>query len=105
MHGRVKRQQPVSGQANTYELTLPVSADKSFSVVLNNGSGSQSGDITGLYDGAVLEIQNGNYASVKTVTNGNQQGGGGEPEPAEGSVSVTIKPYSPSGKLQNLRLE
>lgn len=84
----------VSGQANTYELTLPVSADKPFSVVLNNGSGSQSGDITGLYDGAVLEIQNGNYTSVKTVTKGNQQGGGGEPEPAEGSVSVTIKPYS-----------
>lgn len=90
----------VSGQANTYELTLPVSADKSFSVVLNNGSGSQSGDITGLYDGAVLEIQNGNYASVKTVTNGNQQGGGGEPEPAEGSVSVTIKPYSSSASYK-----
>lgn len=90
----------VSGQANTYELTLPVSADKSFSVVLNNGSGSQSGDITGLYDGAVLEIQNGNYASVKTVTNGNSQGGGGEPEPAEGSVSVTIKPYSPSASYK-----
>ena len=90
----------VSGQANTYELTLPVSADKPFSVVLNNGSGSQSGDITGLYDGAVLEIQNGNYASVKTVTNGNQQGGGSEPEPAEGSVSVTIKPYSPSASYK-----
>ena len=89
----------VSGQANTYELTLPVSADKPFSVVLNNGSGSQSGDITGLYDGAVLEIQNGNYASVKTVTNGNQQAGG-DPEPAEGSVSVTIKPYSPSASYK-----
>ena len=89
----------VSGQANTYELTLPVSADKPFSVVLNNGSGSQSGDITGLYDGAVLEIQNGNYTSVKTVTNGNQQGGG-DPEPAEGSVSVTIKPYSPSASYK-----
>lgn len=89
----------VSGQANTYELTLPVSADKPFSVVLNNGSGSQSGDITGLYDGAVLEIQNGNYASVKTVTNGNQQGGG-DPEPAEGSVSVTIKPYSSSASYK-----
>lgn len=89
----------VSGQANTYELTLPVSADKSFSVVLNNGSVSQSGDITGLYDGAVLEIQNGNYTSVKTVTKGNQQGGG-EPEPAEGSVSVTIKPYSPSASYK-----
>ena len=90
----------VSGQANTYELTLPVSADKSFNVVLNNGSGTQSGDITGLYDGAVLEIQNGNYTSVKTVTNGNQQGGGGDPEPAEGSVSVTIKPYSPSASYK-----
>ena len=90
----------VSGQANTYELTLPVSADKPFSVVLNNGSGTQSGDITGLYDGAVLEIQNGNYTSVKTVTNGNQQGGGGDPEPAEGSVSVTIKPYSPSASYK-----
>lgn len=89
----------VSGQANTYELTLPVSADKSFSVVLNNGSGTQSGDITGLYDGAVLEIQNGNYTSVKTVTNGNQQGGG-DPEPAEGSVSVTIKPYSSSASYK-----
>lgn len=89
----------VSGQANTYELTLPVSADKSFNVVLNNGSGTQSGDITGLYDGAVLEIQNGNYTSVKTVTNGNQQGGG-DPEPAEGSVSVTIKPYSPSASYK-----
>ena len=87
----------VSGQANTYELTLPVSADKPFSVVLNNGSGTQSGDITGLYDGAVLEIQNGNYTSVKTVTNGNQQGGGGDPE---GSVSVTIKPYSPSASYK-----
>lgn len=89
----------VSGQANTYELTLPVSADKPFSVVLNNGSGTQSGDITGLYDGAVLEIQNGNYASVKTVTNGNSQSGGGS-EPAEGSVSVTIKPYSPSASYK-----
>ena len=89
----------VSGQANTYELTLPVSADKSFSVVLNNGSGSQSGDITGLYDGAVLEIQNGNYSSVKTVTKGNAQGGGGS-EPEEGSVSVTIKPYSSSASYK-----
>lgn len=87
----------VSGQSDTYELTLPVSADKSFSVVLNNGSGSQSGDITGLYDGAVLEIQNGNYSSVKTVSSGTQQsGGGGSEEPAEGSVTVTIKPYSSS---------
>lgn len=84
----------VSGQENTYELTLPISADKSFSVVLNNGSGSQSGDITGLYDGAVLEIQNGNYASVNTVSSGTQQGGG--VDPVEGSVSVTIKPYSSS---------
>ena len=89
----------VSGQANTYELTLPVSADKSFSVVLNNGSGTKSGDIKGLYDGAVLEIQNGNYTSVKTVSKGNQQGGGGS-EPAEGSVSVTIKPYSPSASYK-----
>ena len=40
------------------------------------------------------------YASVKTVTNGNQQGGGSEPEPAEGSVSVTIKPYSPSASYK-----
>lgn len=86
----------VSGQENTYELDLPVSADKSFSVVLNNGSGSQSGDITGLYDGAILEIQNGNYSSVKTVSSGTQQSGGGGSEPTEGSVSVTIKPYSSS---------
>lgn len=89
----------VSGQANTYELTLPVSADKSFSVVLNNGSGTKSGDIKGLYDGAVLEIQNGNYTSVKTVSKGNSQAGGGS-EPAEGSVSVTIKPYSPSASYK-----
>lgn len=86
----------VSGQENTYELDLPVSADKSFSVVLNNGSGSQSGDITGLYDGAILEIQNGNYSSVKTVSSGTQQSGGGGSEPTEGSVSVTIKPYNSS---------
>lgn len=89
----------VSGQANTYELTLPVSADKSFSVVLNNGSGTKSGDIKGLYDGAVLEIQNGNYTSVKTVSKGNSQAGGGS-EPTEGSVSVTIKPYSPSASYK-----
>lgn len=87
----------VSGQSDTYELTIPVSADKSFNVVLNNGSGSKSGDITGLYDGAVLEIQNGNYSSVNKISGGTQQtGGGGSEEPAEGSVSVTIKPYSSS---------
>lgn len=85
----------VSGQENTYELTLPLSADKSFNVVLNNGSGSQSGDITGLYDGAILEIQNGNYSSINKISGGTQQSGGGV-EPVEGSVSVTIKPYSSS---------
>ena len=83
----------VAGQQNVYEIELPVPANKSFNVVLNSG-GAQSGDITGLYDGAILEIPNGNYAGTTVVSSGTQQGGGDEPY--EGSVSVTIIPYSAS---------
>ena len=83
----------VAGQQNVYEIELPVPVNKSFSVVLNSG-GAQSGDITGLYDGAILEIPNGNYAGTTVVSRGTQQGGGDEPY--EGSVSVTIIPYSAS---------
>ena len=83
----------VSGQDNVYEVTLPVPANKSFNVVLNNGS-SQSKDITGLYNGAVLEIPNGNYAGTTVVSTGSQQGGGDEPY--EGSVSITIVPFNSS---------
>ena len=86
----------VSGKDNVYEIEIPVPANKSFNVVLNVGSDSaKSLDIKGLYDGAVLEIPNGNYSATKTISGGTQQGGGGD-EPYEGSVSLTIVPYNTS---------
>ena len=84
----------VSGKDNVYEIELPVAANKSFNVVLNNG-GSQSNDITGLYDGAVLEIPNGNYSATKIVNGGTQQGGGNI-DPYDGSVTLTIIPFNSS---------
>lgn len=86
----------VSGSSDTYQVTLNVPADTAYSVVLNNGSGAQSDDITKLYNGAVIEVTSGGY-QTKTVSLGTQDSsGGGGSEPYEGSVTVTIKPYDSS---------
>ena len=59
-----------------------------YNVVLNNGSGSQSRDFKNLNGDTYLEVPSGNYAAAKVGAIGD--------DPSEKSVTLTIKPYSPS---------
>ena len=60
-----------------------------YNVVLNNGSGSQSRDFKNLNGDTYLVVPSGNYVAAKVM------GGIGD-DPSEKSVTLTIKPYSPS---------
>ncbi len=82
----------------TYQVTMPVPADTPFNVVLNNGNGAQCPDITGLYNGAILEIAAENYSVVNKTFSGNPESSGGVIEPYDGSVTVTIEPYDDSAQ-------
>lgn len=86
----------VSGSTDTYQVTMNVPANKSYSVVLNNGNGVQSDDIKGLYNGAVVQITNNGYQTVTQDAGHKEDIGGGGDEPYEGSVTVTIVPYNSS---------
>ncbi len=68
---------------------LLLDTTESFNVVMNNGSGTQSGDITKLKGKTYLEVTNGSYAT-KVISTGN---GGEIIDPSEESVVITIKPY------------
>ncbi|MCQ2514772.1 MAG: alpha-amylase family glycosyl hydrolase [Ruminococcus sp.] len=71
-----------------YVIDIPTTS--SFNVVLNNGSGTQSKDITNLKGDTYLEITSGGY-EYKLVSSG-----GGQDEPYDASVTVYIKPYNAS---------
>ena len=60
-----------------------------YNVVLNNGSGSQSRDFKNLNGDTYLEVPSGNYAAAKVMSAIGD-------DPSEKSVTLTIKPYSPS---------
>lgn len=69
---------------------LDLNSTESFNVVMNNGSGTQSSDITKLIGTTYLEVTNSSYAT-KVVSTGSSGGGG--VDPVEGSVTIRVKPY------------
>lgn len=71
---------------------MELDTTEKFNVVLNNGSGSQSGDLTNLSGNTYLEIPSNNYGAAKVVSTGI---GGGD-EPYEGKITITVKPYNGS---------
>lgn len=71
---------------------MDLGTTETFSVVLNNGSGSQSGDLTGLSGDTYLEVPSGNYSATKVISTIN----GGSDEPYEGQITITVKPYNNS---------
>ncbi len=74
-----------------YVIEIP--ATGTYSAVLSNGSGAQSGDITGLSGDTYLSVDNSSY-KVTTISTGS---GSYDPsEPVEGSVTITVEPYSSS---------
>ena len=73
-----------------YVLNLNTN-QSTYNVVLNNGSGTQSTDITGLAGESYLEVTNSDY-SVKKVSSGVVE----PTEPTEDSVTIRVKPYSSS---------
>lgn len=59
-----------------------------YNVVLNNGSGTQSSNITNLNGTTTIEVTNSSYGT-KII-------GGGSDEPTEESVTIRVKPYGSS---------
>ncbi|MGN1112522.1 MAG: starch-binding protein, partial [Acutalibacteraceae bacterium] len=72
---------------------IELDTTETYNVVLNNGSGSKSSDLKNLSGDTYLEIPSGDYTAAKVVSTGS--GGSGD-EPYEGSVTITVKPYSTS---------
>lgn len=70
---------------------------ETYKAVINNGSGVQSGDITGLNGTATLEVTNSSYATT-IVSNGSNNNNGGEV--TEDSVTIRVKSYD--GSAPNL---
>lgn len=68
---------------------------ETYSVVLNNNNGAQSGDLTGLNGTSVLEVLSGSYNS-KVVSTGSEIGGGGGGEVTDDSVTVRVKTFDGS---------
>lgn len=69
-----------------YVLEVPTTS--TYSVVMNNGSGTQSADITNLNGDTYLEVTDSSYNTKKIST-----GSGGDSEPTEDSVIIRVKPY------------
>lgn len=74
--------------------TLDLGTNNTYNVVLNNGNGTQSGDITGLGGITKLKITNSSYNVSKIET------GGGSTEPTEDSVIIRVKSFD--GSAPNL---
>lgn len=74
---------------------IELNTTEKFNVVLNNGSGSQSGDLTNLSGDTYLEVPSGNYGAAKVTSTGGGGGGGGD-EPYDGKITITVKPYNGS---------
>lgn len=71
---------------------LELNTTEKFNVVLNNGSGSQSGDLTNLSGNTYIEVPSNNYSAAKVISTSSGGQGGGD-EPFEGSITITVKPY------------
>lgn len=69
---------------------LELNTTEKFNVVLNNGSGSQSGDLKNLSGDTYFEVPSGNFPAAKVISTG----GGGGGEPYEGSITIKVKPYN-----------
>lgn len=78
----------------TYTLSLDTT--EKYNVVLNNGSGTQSGDLKNLYGASVLEVTDSSYNSKIVSTE--SQGSGGEV--TEDSVIIHVKSFD--GSAPNL---
>ncbi len=65
-----------------------------YNVVLNNGSGTQSSDITKLNGTTTIEVTNSSYAT-KLISTGSG-GSGSDDDPTEESVTIRVKPYGSS---------
>lgn len=76
------------------KYVLELDTTDTYSVVLNNGSGTQSGDLTGLSGTSELKVTNSSYSST-VVSTGNGGGGGGG-EVTEDSVTIRVKTYDGS---------
>ena len=71
---------------------IELDTTEKYNVVLNNGSGTQSGDITGLSGTSTIKVTSSSY-STTVVSTGN---GGGDVEPTEDSVTIRVKSYDGS---------
>lgn len=71
---------------------MELNTTEKYSVVLNNGSGSQSGDLTNLGGDTYIEVPSNNYGAAKLISTGI---GGGD-EPYDGKITITVKPYNSS---------
>ena len=76
---------------------LELNTTEKYNVVLNNGSGAQSADLTNLYGTSYLKVNNSSYSTTVTSA-GNNNGGGGEV--TEDSVIIRVKSYD--GSAPNL---
>lgn len=70
-----------------------------YNVVLNNGSGAQSSDITGLNGTATVEVTDSSY-NAKLVSNGSSSGGSTGGDATDSSVTIRVKSYD--GSAPNL---
>lgn len=68
---------------------LYIDTTEKFNVVMNNGGGSKSGDITNLYGVTYLEVAN-DYTTKVVST---ETPGGGGDDPTDESVSIRVKTY------------
>lgn len=71
---------------------MELNTTEKYNVVLNNGSGSKSGDLKNLSGETYLEVPSNNYGAAKVISTGI---GGGD-EPFEGKITITVKPYNGS---------
>ncbi len=76
---------------------LELNTTEKYNVVLNNGSGVQSGDLENLYGVSKLKVNDGSYNS-SIISTGTNNGGGGEVTDA--SVTIHVKSYD--GSAPNL---
>ncbi len=72
-----------------YVIELPT--NKKFNVVMNNGNGVQSADVTNLYGDTYLEVTDGSY-NTKVISTGKPQHDSTEPG-EDKEVIIRVKPY------------
>ena len=77
------------------KYVLELDTTETYNVVLNNGSGTQSGDLKNLSGASELKVTNSSYRST-IVSTGNGGSGGGGGEVTEDSVIIRVKTYDGS---------